>query len=99
MTVTKDLLLSILSMDAYNRRYDAGISLLGNSGSVGIATIGKDSGGLVDAAGNRLDQAAGFYALSYTLGGETIISYRGTDRYFGNSVIGGDIWNGCSHCN
>ena len=99
MTVTKDLMLSILSMDAYNRGYGAGIALEGNSGSVGNATIGNDSGVSVDAAGNRLDQAASFYAISYTLGGETIISYRGTDKYLADGATGGDIWNGFGHCN
>ena len=97
MPISKDLFLSILSMDAYNRGYDAGIAGLGGEGSqIGNATIGRD-------AEQRLSpgtaQAAGFYASAYTLNGETIISYRGTDRYLADGATGGDIWNGCMHCN
>ena len=94
MTISKDLFLSILSMDAYNRGYNPGIEGLSDAPGtiIGNATI-------LNSNIPQGSQAASFYALSYTLGGETIISYRGTDRYFGNSVIGGDIWNGCSHCN
>ena len=97
MPISKDLFLSILSMDAYNRGYDAGIAELGGEGSqIGNATIGRDAEQLLLRGAA---QAAGFYALSYTLGGETIISHRGTDKYVGDGDIGGDIWNGCMHCN
>ena len=44
MTVSKDLLLSILSMDAYNRGYNPSIAELGGEGSqIGNATIGRDA--------------------------------------------------------
>lgn len=88
MTISKDLLLSILSLDAYNRGYHSGINGLSTASGtqIGMVTISDDKGDL-DA------QAAGFYAISYTLNaavgdmaaGETIISYRGTRR----SVRGG----------
>ena len=97
MPISKDLFLSILSMDAYNRGYGAGIAELGGEGSqIGNATIGRDAEQLLSPGAA---QSSGFYALSYTLGGETIISYRGTDSYFGDGDKGGDIWNGFSHCN
>ena len=85
MTISKDLFLSILSMDAYNRGYNPGIAGLSVGGSIGTATIGSDSSILVDANGNRIDQAASFYAAAYTIGsgvtgiaaGTTVVSYRG----------------------
>ena len=43
--------------------------------------------------------AAGFYAQAYQENGVTIISYRGTDKYLADGATGGDIWNGCMHCN
>ena len=90
MTVSKDLLLSILSMDAYNRGYNPGISGLNDTSNgsvkVGNATVSfnlQDAGTVFSAAA----QAAGFYAVAYKLdqavdtiaSGTTITSYRGTD--------------------
>ena len=38
---------------------------------------------------------ANLYAAAYRLDdGSSVISYRGTDKYFGDESIGGDIWNG-----
>ena len=78
MTVSKDLFLSILSMDAYYRGYAPGIDYLGGFGtSIGSATIRADN----LPSGSQL---AGFYAIAYddpTYG--TIISYRGTDDFVG----------------
>ena len=86
MTISKDLFLAILSMDAYNRGYNSGISGLGGEGSkIGAATIGKDAEQLLDQGAA---QAASFYAVAYDvdgadidgLDGTTVISYRGTDE-------------------
>ncbi len=80
MTISRDLFLSILSMDAYNRGYSPGIANLGGAGTgIGNATVGQDAE-LLLAPGTA--QAAGFYAVAYsdTTWG-TIISYRGTDSY------------------
>lgn len=77
MTISKDLFLSILSMDAYNRGYAPGIA--GLSGAPGIA-IGSAS--ILDVDLPTGSQPAGFYAIAYndpTYG--TIISYRGTDSF------------------
>ena len=94
MTISKDLFLAILSMDAYNRDYGAGLS----DGS------GDDPDGLGDAIGTQLgnsevshrsssdpnsdEVAAGFYAVAYTVGegvqgldaGTTVISYSWDKR-------------------
>jgi hypothetical protein len=78
-------------MDAYNRGYNAGIGNnsvgLGVNGAIGNATIGATSLNLGQTGGVRNDQAASFFAISYSFGGtapaglanQTVISYRGTD--------------------
>jgi len=72
------LMYAMLAMDAYNRGYDSGINLSGST--LGGATLGIDSSELgEDAQGNDRDQNIGFYAITYTYNGETIISFRGTD--------------------
>jgi hypothetical protein len=99
MAISQDLLLAILSLDAYNRGYAPGIEGLGDLGSkIGNATIIKQSDPDEDSA----EFAAGFYAVAYQLeDGTRIISYRGTDHGdwnpFGapDSQSGGsDIYNG-----
>ncbi|NCT40258.1 MAG: hypothetical protein GW778_01155 [Alphaproteobacteria bacterium] len=88
MSLKPELMHAILSMDAYNRGYDASIEL--SNGGVGDAEIAKttldgitvnlDSIIIRDpVTGERLDDDIGFYALAYDYNGETIISYRGTD--------------------
>lgn len=95
MSISRELFLAILSMDAYNRGYGAGIADggkedadgLGESGQIGAAVITKK---LDDVSSSFLDEAqsSGFYALAYTVGegvegiapGTTVISYRGTDK-------------------
>ena len=95
MTISKDLFLAILSMDAYNRGYGAGISNDGEDDfdglghlqgqQIGLARIGKNA---QDDLDEGAAQAAGFYALAYDItgngygdlaAGDTVISYRGTD--------------------
>ncbi len=92
MAISKELFLAILSMDAYNRGYGAGIADggagdsdgLGESGFIGDARILARDDGIDYAAW----QTAGFYAVAYTMGadapeglaGKTVISYRGTDN-------------------
>jgi len=87
-----ELFKAILAMDSYNRGYGAGtgnsINGLGGVGSqIGNATI-------IDDKGDAEAQAAGFYAVAYTIaGGETVISYRGTNAdNFGNFIT--DAWYG-----
>ena len=99
MAITRELFLAILSMDSYNRGYAAGIKDsgdedpdgLGQAGSIGTATIGRNSSDLSTGTEPRVDIPAGFYAISYDLGGgKTVISYRGTDGLtLGTSPITG----------
>lgn len=74
MTVSKDLYLAILALDAYNRGYDPGMVVSGDR--IGSARIATDSS---IRLGEESTKAAGFYAIAYddpTYG--KIISYRGT---------------------
>jgi len=99
MTISPELFMAILSMDSYNRGYDAGISGLSESGGLGNATITTTLSDVsetfeADAA------AAGFYAVAYQWNGETVISYRGTDNLIDwtnlnpwSDTPGGDLWN------
>ena len=87
------LMKAILSMDAYNRGYGAGlgndINGLGGVGTrLGNATMSTDST-ITPSTSNG--QAAGFYAIAYDYNGEKVISYRGTDDLVG---LDSDILNG-----
>lgn len=88
MTISKDLFLAILSMDSYHRGYQAGIAGLGGTGQkVGSATIGYQSQNSLDPDPADPEFISGFYAVTYSmggaaptgLGGQNVISYRGTD--------------------
>jgi hypothetical protein len=86
-TVQTDLLLAILSLDAYNRNYNKGIDGLttGSNSRVGDAFLAE-----VDLTEEFTEagKAASFYAQAYRidgvnsggLDGTTVISYRGTDE-------------------
>jgi hypothetical protein len=94
MALSKDLFLAILSMDAYNRGYNAGINFGAGSDAfrveIGNASILKNA---ADPQG--VAQSAGFYAIAYDTSavsgfsaGEKTIAYRGTDSLFGSAGIG-----------
>ena len=100
MTISKELMLAILSMDAYNQGYGKGIDH--GKTQIGFAKFDDDKG-------DQEAKDAGFYAVSYTMGSgvtginssETVISYRGTDNEISlanlnpwSDAQGGDIWNG-----
>lgn len=86
MAISSDVFYSLLSLDADNRRYNAGIELTGSTlGNAKI--IGDSEKGLLNQA---IDPVGGvdknFYALAYNMSGvtgwsgtSTVISYRGTD--------------------
>lgn len=77
------LMKAILSMDSYNRGYDAGINIA--SIQLGNAAIVTDSFNLgatiISGQIVRLDRQSGFYAVAYDYNGSKIISYRGTDDF------------------
>ncbi len=82
MTISRELMLAILSMDSYNRGYGVGLNFRQPSSQIsGASTITfPDS---VSAGW----QAAGFYALAYDMtgvadfaAGERVIAYRGSDE-------------------
>ena len=86
--MNNNLMKAILSMDSYNRGYGAGVIVNGNElGNAEIVqttldgqTVDFDSATIVDPdTDERLDDDIGFYALAYSYGGETVISYRGTN--------------------
>ena len=73
MAISDDLFLAILSMDAYNRGYNAGLQITGSQ--IGYAFLGR-------ATDPQLEPeavAASFFAQAYIWNGQTVISYRGTD--------------------
>ena len=107
MTISKELFLSILAMDSYNRGYNAGIADEGQGDADGLGRVGSQIGNATVTADNNTTtaQSAGFYAVAYTVGagvegiapGTTIISYRGTHGLtLGTDPVsgGGDILNG-----
>jgi Lipase (class 3) len=77
--MNREVFLSILAMDSYQRGYAPGISGVTGDG-IGNATLLTDSSsqsnyGLTLAS----TSAVGFFAQAYTWEGQTVISYRGTD--------------------
>jgi hypothetical protein len=85
----RNLILAIISLDAYNRGYDAAISSLSQTKdtAIGNAKVFMNLG-----LGEAAAQASGFYAIAYDLtgvegfnAGDTVISYRGTDAIFGRN--------------
>ncbi len=77
--MNRDVLMSILALDAYNRGYSPGINGLHfqqNVTRVGFAVIKADSTQYLLTANAR---STGFYGIEYELAGEKIISFRGTD--------------------
>jgi hypothetical protein len=80
MAISDDLFLAILAMDAYNRGYDPGLNVSGNS--IGYAILRNDP--------LPADfQAKSFFAQAYNWLGQTVISYRGTDNRNWAASVGG----------
>ncbi len=91
MNIEKELLLSILAMDSYNREYGAGIDIGGKD--LGLVKFDDHVVSGITTEEYGAWQAAGFYAASYNTEYGTVISYRGTDDPLG-SKSGSDIWEG-----
>jgi hypothetical protein len=76
MAIDPILMNALLSLDAYNRGYGAGIAGLSD-------VIGTRIGNAEIVRGTEADDAAavnaGFYAIAYNLDGQRIVSYRGTN--------------------
>jgi len=104
MPISQNLMLALLSMDAYNRGYGAGIA----DGEGPTDANGNDADGLGEA-GKQIgtatvrdfdlpegSEAAGFYAVAYEWNNKTVISYRGTDNvdFLTTQAGGSDFWNG-----
>jgi hypothetical protein len=77
MAISDDLFRAILSMDAYDRGYNAAIG----NGPDGLGGIGSRLGNATVISRDNGDtaQAASFFAQAYSWNGNTVISYRGTD--------------------
>jgi hypothetical protein len=92
MAISRDLFLSLLALDSYNRGYGAGINI--NSGN---APIKLGTANFLDQSGTSAPADKGFYGIAYSWNGEKVISYRGTDNYgFSNDPVAGatDLLNG-----
>ena len=74
--LNRDVFLSILALDAYNRGYGQNVDDLSAEGQIGTANILGDALSELDADDVI---AAGFYAIAYAWNGETVISFRGTN--------------------
>lgn len=87
MTISKDLFLSILAMDAYNRGYDAGIADggegdpdgLGESGQIGGARIINPLSYGRDETAFGKWRAADFYAVAYDIDPSQIADWGNDD--------------------
>jgi hypothetical protein len=99
----RNVFLSLLSMDAYNRKGDRRIILDSRDG--GATKIGDAA--LVDRALSQNYDPSGFYAFDYVLdssvrvagmaAGEKVISYRGTDDpaedFWSYGICAGTLYN------
>jgi hypothetical protein len=91
MAISDELYLALLSMDAYNRGYDPGISGLGETNSgIGNATFTSQS----NTDPNSAEYAASFYASTYTWNGKTVIAYRGYDDLAEDTLTGAALGAG-----
>jgi hypothetical protein len=73
--MNREVMLSLLALDSYNRGYGQSVGGLSNSGMIGTVTIRRQS----NITENSAEVAAGFYAIAYEWNNETVISYRGTN--------------------
>jgi hypothetical protein len=102
--MNRDLFLAILSMDSYNRGYGRGVRFSPNESTAPRNEAGTRVGNatVIDVPLPAGSEAAGFYALAYTVSGvsgiadgTTVIAFRGTDGFSGSVANGGsDAWNG-----
>ncbi len=72
--MNREVFLSLLALDSYNRGYGRGLNELSEVGGIGSATIRPFQ--LREQDGW---EEAGFYAIAYGWNSETVISYRGNN--------------------
>lgn len=106
--MNREVFLSLLALDSYNRGYGQNVGLVDGDGSSGINELGRRIGNAQIVAQSDVDPdtsgvAAGFYGIAYNWEGQTVISYRGTNfeinwsiSDFLNSPAVQDAWNGWS---
>lgn len=94
--MNRDLFLSILALDAYNRGYGERLSFTGNSDDVGTQIGNATVSSQLDTSADSDAQDADFYAIAYDWNGETVISYRGTDNLGADAVSGYGVGAGIS---
>jgi len=91
------LMTAILSMDAYNEGYGLNngpgptVILPGMGANGTVTQIGS---AVIDQNGILSDAATGFYGITYTWNGQTIIDFRGTDNPSPSLTTLGDILGG-----
>ena len=79
--MNREVFLSLLALDSYNRGYGQSVLLRDGDNAVGQNELGRLIGTARVSAQNitQSAQQAGFYAIAYEWNNETIISYRGTN--------------------
>ena len=88
--MNRDVFLSLLALDSYNRGYGRNVFAngLATEGSEAERHIGTATILNVDLPAGS--EAAGFYAIAYDWNGDAVISHRGTNFDFNtNSVDAG----------
>ena len=96
--MNREVFLSLLALDSYNREYGANVEIAGSSlGSARI--LDREAFGIDDNV-YAAWQAADFYGVAYEWNGQTVISYRGTNFEFAsaaefiNSPLYNDVFGG-----
>lgn len=77
--MNRDVFLSLLALDSYNRGYGRNVFANGNASNENEAGRQIGTATILNADLPNGSEAAGFYAIAYDWNGETIISYRGTN--------------------
>lgn len=79
--MNRDVFLSLLALDSYNRGYGQNVLLYKGDSTTGQREAGRKLGNATVLNVNLPQgaQAAGFYAIAYDWNGERVISYRGTN--------------------
>lgn len=88
--MNRDLFLSLLALDSYNRGYGKRLIVAGSNSGRDSGEAGRQLGNATISEQDISDSAfdAGFYAIAYDWNGEKIFSYRGTDDLLRDAVTG-----------